>query len=144
MRLRIEEAIHLAEKGTAGEIRVHAESLCKEDVLDHAAFIFAQLEMNKTEARNGVLLYLSLQDRKVAIIGDIGINGLIGNEYWKDSLRLLTDTIREKGIEHGIITTVFHIGFKIKELFPIQENDLNELPNTVTIGNKDIYKKKKK
>ena len=66
-------AIKAAEKNTSGEIRVHIEKNCKEDVLDHAAFIFDELEMQKTELRNGVLIYLAVEDRKLAILGDAGV-----------------------------------------------------------------------
>ena len=67
-------AIKEAEQNTSGEIKVHIEKKCKEEVLDHAAFIFDALEMQNTELRNGVLIYLAVEDRKLAILGDAGIN----------------------------------------------------------------------
>ncbi len=51
----IKKAILNAEIDTSGEIRVHIESECKEDILDRAAFLFKKLEMEKTSYRNGVL-----------------------------------------------------------------------------------------
>ena len=65
----IANAIKIAEFNTSGEIRVHIEPKCKEDVLDHAAFIFEKLEMQKTESRNGILFYLSLDVRSHATPG---------------------------------------------------------------------------
>ena len=50
---QIVEAIKEAELNTSGEIRVHIERNCKEDVLDHAAFMFDELGMQNTELRNG-------------------------------------------------------------------------------------------
>ena len=41
----ITDAIAGAELNTSGEIRVHIENKCKEDVLDHAAFIFEKLHI---------------------------------------------------------------------------------------------------
>ncbi|NQX99129.1 MAG: TPM domain-containing protein, partial [Flavobacteriales bacterium] len=67
-------AVKEAELNTSGEIKVHIERKCKEDVLDHAAFMFDKLEMQKTELRNGVLIYLAVEDKKLAILGDAGIN----------------------------------------------------------------------
>ncbi|MFN0033102.1 MAG: TPM domain-containing protein [Flavobacteriales bacterium] len=152
VRVRIEAAIHAAEQGTSGEIRVHIEDTyrqgwtlfrkAEQSLLDRAAFVFDQLEMNKTQARNGVLLYLSVLDHKAAIMGDIGINMLVDEHYWKDALHLFTRNARELGIEAAIIQTIEHIGEKVKELFPIQPDDVNELPNTITIGHKDINKKR--
>ena len=72
-QLQIVAAVKEAELNTSGEIKVHIERRCKEDVLDHAAFMFDQLEMQKTELRNGVLIYLAVEDRKLAILGDAGI-----------------------------------------------------------------------
>ena len=41
---QIVEAVKEAELNTSGEIKVHIDRKCKEDVLDHAAYIFDQLE----------------------------------------------------------------------------------------------------
>ena len=52
------EAIRSAEMQTSGEVRLYVESHCKMvDPLDRAKEIFSQLEMAKTQDRNGVLLY---------------------------------------------------------------------------------------
>ena len=56
----IVQAIKEAELNTSGEIRVHIDLKCQEDVLDQASSVFAQLKMHKTEKRNGVLFYLAI------------------------------------------------------------------------------------
>ena len=71
---QIVNAIKEAELNTSGEIRVHVEEHCKVNVMDRAAYVFALLKMHKTQLRNGVLFYLSIKDRKFAILGDGGIN----------------------------------------------------------------------
>ena len=43
------------------EGRLYVEDRCKEDVLDVTAFPFGELEMHKTELRNGVLFYLAIR-----------------------------------------------------------------------------------
>ena len=83
-RIRIREAVTNAELETSGEIRVFMEDECKDNVLDRAAFIFAQLEMNATELRSGVLIYLAVDDRKFCIIGDAGIHQKVGNNFWEE------------------------------------------------------------
>ena len=82
---QIVAAIKEAEKNTSGEIRVHIERKCKEDVLDHAAYIFEKLEMHKTELRNGVLIYLAVEDRQLAILGDVGINLKVPKGFWDNT-----------------------------------------------------------
>ena len=57
----IKDAIAEAETNTSGEIRVHIENSCPDDVMDRAAYIFAKLEMQKTQLRNGVLFILQFE-----------------------------------------------------------------------------------
>jgi uncharacterized membrane protein len=61
---QVVQAIKAAEYQTGGEIRVHIESVCKGNVLDRAAWLFKSLKMHETALRNGVLIYLSTDDRK--------------------------------------------------------------------------------
>lgn len=138
---RIEDAIHMAELGTSCELRVHLENKCKEEVLDRASYIFAQLDMHETELRNGVLIYMALEDRKMAIIGDAGIHQYVNNEGWSGVKEEMIQLLREDKIEAGLIHGIQRVGEKIKQYFPISENDRNELPNELTMGG---YKAKHK
>jgi len=54
-KMEIRRAILNAELDTSGEIRVHIENDCKNEVLDRASFLFSKLNMDKTELHNGVL-----------------------------------------------------------------------------------------
>ena len=59
----IMQAIKNAELDTSGEIHIHIENKCPGDVMDRSAFLFKQLQMHKTELRNGVLIYRNLLER---------------------------------------------------------------------------------
>ena len=72
--LKITNAIAQAEHGTSGEIRVHVDRYCKNDPLLKAQNLFVHLKMNATELSNGVIIYVSIDDKQVAIYGDKGIN----------------------------------------------------------------------
>ncbi len=138
-KIRIESAISLAESGTSCELRVHLENKCPEDIMDRASFIFAELEMHRTKYRNGILIYLALEDRKVAIIGDAGINETVDTNTWKSIKDDMIAHSKIDKIEEGIIEAVRMSGEKMKKSFPIQQNDINELSNKVTTG--DIRKR---
>lgn len=131
-KIRIEEAIRLAELGTSGEIRVHVENKCKEDVLDRAAFIFSALDMHLTKQRNGVLIYIALSDRKFAIIGDAGIHEKIGSEYWDQIRSHAQKFFREENVEGGIIDAIERVGEKIRSIYPILPDDRNEITNKLS------------
>jgi uncharacterized membrane protein len=131
---QIVEAIKEAENQTSGEIRVHIESRCKEDVLDRTAWLFHFLKMDKTELRNGVLIYLAVESRKFAIIGDRGINAVVPPDFW--------DTVKEKMRAHfaegrfteGIAEAVLSAGQHLKHYFAYQSDDVNELSDEISFG----------
>lgn len=67
-------AIRAAEAMTSGEIRVHLDRRCKGDPQDAAKRVFEKIGMDRTDEKNGVLLYLAVKDHSFAVIGDSGID----------------------------------------------------------------------
>lgn len=127
----IRQAIALAETKTSAEIRVVIEEKCKCDVLDRAAFAFRKLKMQKTEQRNGVLIYVALKDHQCAIIGDIGINRLVENEFWKTLLDEMIVFFSAGQLKEGIISAIHRASLILAEHFPRNSNDKNELPDDI-------------
>ena len=125
-------AVQAAEKDTSGEIRVHVEKHCKEDVLDRAAFVFDKLDMQKTELRNGVLFYLAVNDRKFAILGDKGINAVVPTDFWQSISNHMSDLFRNKQFTKGLCDGILMAGKQLAEKFPYQENDINELSDEIS------------
>ena len=121
-----------AEKATSGEIRVHIETSCHEDVLDRAAWVFKKLGMNKTAERNGVLFYLAVSDRKFAIIGDAGINAKVPSGFWDEISDLLKKKFRESKFTEGISEGIVLAGEQLKMHFPHSKDDVNELPDEIS------------
>lgn len=133
---RVRLAIAAAEERTSGEIRVHMEDHIEEDVLDHAAFIFEELGMHRTRHRNGVLIYLSVADRKLAVIGDEGIDRRVPANFWNDVLGLLKLHLAAGRPADGLVEAVHTVGEKLRDLFPREANDKNELPNDISFGSR--------
>ena len=127
-------AVKEAELNTSGEIRVHIERKCKEDVLDHAAFMFDQLEMQKTELRNGVLIYLAVEDRKLAILGDAGINMKVPKDFWNDTKDLMIKHFKEGEFAAGLANGIKLAGQQLKEHYPYESDDVNELSDDISFG----------
>jgi len=130
----IVKAIEKAEHQTSGEIRVHLESKCKEEVLDRAAWLFKKLKMHETKDRNGVLIYLSVNDRKFAIIGDGGINEVVPEGFWNDIKEMMIGHFKKGEFAIGLIDGIEKTGEHLKQYFPWQENDVNELPDEISYG----------
>ena len=131
---QIVQAIKAAEFQTGGEIRIHIESVCKGEVLDRTAWLFKSLKMHETELRNGVLIYLSISDRKFAIIGDAGINAVVPKGFWDDVKDLMISNFSKGNLLQGFVEGIAKVGEKLKEFFPYQEDDVNELPDEISYG----------
>lgn len=125
-------AIREAEKDTSGEIRVHIETHCPEDVLDRAAWIFNKLGMDKTRERNGVLFYLAVADRKFAVIGDAGINSKVPEGFWNQVKELLTKYFKDGLFAEGLSEGIKLAGRQLKTFFPYRKDDVNELSDEIS------------
>lgn len=131
-KLEITNAIRAAELNTSGEIRVHIEKHCKDDVLDRAAYVFEKLKMHKTELRNGVLFYLAVEDHKFAILGDVGINREVPENFWEEIKREMGAEFKEGRLTEGLSKGIIKAGEQLKEHFPYQDGDVNELPDEIS------------
>jgi len=98
----IQDAIAAAELNTSGEIRVHIDDVCKEDVLDKAANMFHQLKMDATDLRNGVLFYLAVKDHKFAILGDKGINEKVPLDFWDNIKKEMLIHFKQQEFTEGL------------------------------------------
>ena len=130
----VERAIGEGEMRTSGEIRVHIEDHIEEDVLDHAAFIFEELAMHRTEARNGILIYVCVADRKVAVIGDKGINEAVPKGFWNDVVGVMKLHFAAGRNADGLVEAVHMVAAKLQHFFPLRHDDRNELSNTITFS----------
>jgi uncharacterized membrane protein len=133
---RIVSAIQSAEKCTSGEIRVYVENHCRYvNALDRAVEIFAALNMEKTAARNGVLVYVALKDRQLAIFGDGGIHQKVGQKFWNQQVNTILGHFDKADYAGGIAAVVTDIGHALETHFPYDgDTDINELPDDIVFG----------
>ena len=117
-------AIRQAEKDTSGEIRIHFENHCRKNVLDRAAQVFADLKMHKTALRNGVLIYVALEDKQLAILGDAGINAKVPDHFWDDIKNNMIEKFKSGQICEGVCEAVLTAGQQLKVFFPIRQTML--------------------
>jgi len=135
-RQQILAAIKEAEKNTSGEIRLFIEDDCGENVLDRAAFIFNELEMNKTKERNGVLFYLATDSRQFAILGDSGIHSKVEKDFWHDIKHEMQNYFTEGNFLKGLTSGINMSGEALKKHFPHHRHDKNELSDDIVFGKK--------
>lgn len=133
----IKAAIERAEAKTSGEIVVHLDDKCDEDVMDRAAYIFDFLDLQKTKYRNGVLFYISIEDHKFAILGDAGINAKVEEGFWDSTRDIVISNFKEEKYEQGLINAIEEAGRRLKEHFPFTEDTRDELSNDLSFGKND-------
>lgn len=132
--LSVINAIKVAEKNTSGEIRIHLENETKKPSLERAKEVFLFLKMNDTKDRNAVLIYVSVINKQIAILGDTGINELVPNNFWEEEIQLLKDFFINNEFEEGLIAAVRKVSEKLQLFFPYQKNDTNELSDQISKG----------
>jgi uncharacterized membrane protein len=133
---RIVEAIRAAERKTSGEIRVHLEDHCPgQDPFKRATELFAELGMVRTEARNGVLFYLAVQDKRFAVIGDEGIHRAVPPGFWDGIKAGMEADFKQKRFAEGLCRAVREAGQALGEHFPhAGQKDRNELSDELSLG----------
>jgi uncharacterized membrane protein len=102
--------------------------------LKDAARVFKALAMEKTEERNGVLIYIVPERHKFAVIGDKAINDKVSENYWDDVRDVMQKHFRNQDFTGGTVAAVQLVGKKLKEHFPFKEGDKNELPDDISYG----------
>jgi len=130
----IVEAIGKAEKATSGEIRVHIEKATSLAPFDRALEVFYGLKMNETSEKNGVLIYLAVEDKTFAICGDKGINDVVAEDFWDNTKKIMANHFKSGNFKQGLIDGVLEAGDQLKKYFPYQENDTDELSNEISKG----------
>ena len=130
----IVEAIRIAEGETSGEIRVHIEQKCDIDVYEHALEVFHFLKMDNTIQRNGVLIYVAVDNKSFVIFGDKGINNIVGADFWNSTRDKISSQFKSGRFKQGLIDGIQEAGKALSQHFPWDHNDKDELDNTISKG----------
>lgn len=132
----IEAAIKASEAEHVGEIRFAVEGgldgapLFKgQSARERAIALFSQLRVWDTEQNTGVLIYLLLADRAVEIVADRGIHAKVDSQEWSKVCRQMEDAFRQSNFEGGVVSGVHAVTRHLKQHFPSDSRDRNELPN---------------
>jgi uncharacterized membrane protein len=133
---RVVQAIKDAERMTSGEVRVFVESRCRfVDPIDRAHEIFYGLKMDKTDDHNGVLVYVAMKDRQMAVYGDEAIHQKVGDQYWNEKIKIMLQHFRENNHADGLVKVITDIGQALHQHFPYNnDTDKNELPDDIVFG----------
>jgi putative membrane protein len=100
-------------------------------VRERCIHAFYEKGLHRTRDETGVLIFISLLERKVWIIGDRGINERIAPETWHELAWELTNGIKEGRACAALVGVIGGCGKILTEHFPRKVDDINELPDEV-------------
>lgn len=90
-------------------------------------------KLHKTEAATGVLVFVSLLERRVILLADEGIDAKINAEFWANTDDAILDGIRRGSLRDGLVDGIQRAGQCLSEHFPWTEGDRNEIPDRVIV-----------
>jgi uncharacterized membrane protein len=135
-QLIIKTAVQRAERHTSGELRIFIDSKMEGDVLERAAEVFETLKMHETTLHNGVLIYMAIESRQFAIIGDSGINEHVKQLFWDQLKDEMIPFFKKLDYTGGLLHAIEKTGKALSMHFPISTDDKNELADDIVFGDK--------
>lgn len=94
-----------------------------------AIAIYQAAAAGRTAGKTGILIYLSLAERRAEIIADEAIVKVTDDHTWGEAMTVLLEDVRRGKIGDGIAAAVGRIGLVLSEHFPRSAHDRNEIPD---------------
>lgn len=115
--------------------RLAGEALLAETVHQRAMQAFLDEEVFATRDRTGILLFISLFEHRIEILGDAGINAQVQEDEWADIVLRLRTRIRAGQPADGMVEAVEACGHLLERRgVERRDDDTNELPNRLRLG----------
>ena len=108
-----------------------AGSRLGEAVRERAVRAFYEKGLYRTRHETGILVFISIFEHKVWILGDRGINARIPAESWQQLVQSLTAGIREGQACEALCSVISRCGEELARHFPRESDDSNELQDEV-------------
>jgi putative membrane protein len=91
--------------------------------------LFVETGLSQTRDRTGVLILVSLFERRVQILADEGIHSRVPDGFWDAEVKQIVQAIHDGRFIQGFSSVIQQIGEKLSENFPRKADDRNELSN---------------
>jgi putative membrane protein len=83
----------------------------------------------RTTGRTGILIYLSMRERRAEIVADEAIAGKVAPEVWGEAMAAMLAELRRGACGAGVVAAVERVGKVLAEHLPRGADDVNELPD---------------
>ncbi|MGX8011290.1 TPM domain-containing protein [Mesorhizobium sp. ORM8.1] len=88
---------------------------------------FLARNVHRTQARTGVLVFVSIAERYAEVVADAGINAKVDQHVWDGVVRDLTKHAGDDQLANGFVKAIEAVGAVLAEHFPVTAGDTNEL-----------------
>lgn len=110
-----------------------ARQRLSEAVRERAVRAFYEKGLYRTRDETGILVFISVFERKVWILGDRGINARIPAASWQQLVELLTAGLREGRACETLCQVIARCGEELSRHFPRESDDSNELSDEILV-----------
>ena len=109
---------------------IHANELTAE-VREKALVSFLEQGLHETRDRTGILILISLFERRVQVLADSGINAKVQEKTWDEIVTTITTGLKSDDACNAVCRAIDRCGELLEQHFPIKADDTNELPNLI-------------
>ena len=102
-------------------------------VQERATRYFMESGVYNTKDRTGILIFISIMERRVELLADSGINEKISPKKWQNIVDNIIKGIKQNEITAHLVKSINECGDLLAEHFPIQSDDKNELTDDIDI-----------
>lgn len=102
-------------------------------VEEQALLEFHRNGLHETEGRTGVLLFVSLFEHRVVVLGDVGIDAHLSPDDWAGLTSDLLAASARGQLADGLVAAVQAAGEALARHVPWAEGDRNEIPDRLVV-----------
>ena len=104
-----------------------------DEVQRRAQQAFFQFRVRATGGGTGILIYISLFERRVVVLGDTPISDKLDQPHWDELKTLVVDGLRTGKPTEGICAAIGRCGQLLAQHFPVAPGDVNEISNELRL-----------
>jgi putative membrane protein len=95
----------------------------------NAAFQFLAINTHGTAGRTGILLFVSLLERHVEVVGDTEIAARVSQSEWQAIVDEMLPYLREERVADALVIGIERCGALLQQHFPPGSANPNEIPD---------------
>ncbi|MCO5143488.1 MAG: TPM domain-containing protein [Oligoflexia bacterium] len=109
---------------------LYSQKMMAAEVHESALASFTEYNLGHTKEKTGILIYISMFEKRVEIVADEGIYKKVGKDFWLEEVENIVKGIRQGNHNQALIEEIQKIGKKLREHFPQMEKNVNEISNS--------------